>query len=206
MGYSEKLTAAIANQLPNYLTANPLEVFATLENIYLKQGEEPFDPFNSADMLARAFVISECLSEHQGGDETATAMNMVRTLETRGEAIVEKLIENNRGRIGTISEVQEKFGFSDSDLRKLIGEGRVICYCPKRQTDFLFPLDQFEHGAVRDWAASVVDAIGNGGGAFHFVFVPREDIGGVCLIDVCRQQPIEAEKAIRKAIDRLVKE
>jgi len=53
---SDKLQAAI--EAENAEIKDP-DTLTACEGVYAKQGEAPFDPLNSADMLIRAFVLAE---------------------------------------------------------------------------------------------------------------------------------------------------
>ena len=62
MVISAELQAALQRELASRGKGNdasPEDILSSYEQIYATQGENPFDPFNSADMLIRAFVIAE---------------------------------------------------------------------------------------------------------------------------------------------------
>ena len=127
-------------------------------------------------------------------------------LEIQGQAVLAGLIKDNWRRIGTTSDVIEKFGFSNSNLHRLKDDGKVICYRPEGEQEFLFPLDQFDHRIVQAWAADVVAALGNGSGAFHFIFVPRTDLSNRSFMDLYRESPSDGEAAMREALKYLTAE
>ena len=57
------LSPALERAIDAELAARPVEggeaTLVAAERVYAAQGEAPFDPLNSADMLIRAFVLAE---------------------------------------------------------------------------------------------------------------------------------------------------
>jgi len=99
-------------------------------------------------------------------------------LNLRGDAITAELLVNNRDHVAGTAYVCETFGIPRSTLHREKDAGKVIAFRPGKEGEFVFPLEQFEKGGVLTWAADIVEAVGNGAPAIHFLYVPREQLGG----------------------------
>jgi hypothetical protein len=108
-------------------------------------------------------------------------------LTLRGDAITAELLVNNRDHVAGTAYVCETFGIPKSTLHREKDEGKVIAYRPRRDAEFVFPLEQFEKGGAKPWAADIVNAISNGAPSIHFLYVPREQLGGVSFADTLRE-------------------
>jgi len=107
-------------------------------------------------------------------------------LSLRGDAITAELLVNNRDNVAGTAYVCEAFGIPRSTLHREKDAGRVIAFRPGKEGEFVFPLEQFEKGGVLPWAADIVEAVGNGAPAVHFLYVPREQLGGQSFAAVLR--------------------
>jgi hypothetical protein len=104
-------------------------------------------------------------------------------LSLRGDAITAELLVKNRDSVAGTAYVCETFGIPRSTLHREKDAGKVIAYRPRKDAEFVFPLEQFEKGGALPWAAEIVEAVGNGAPAIHFLYVPREQLGGVSFAD-----------------------
>ncbi len=99
-------------------------------------------------------------------------------LTLRGDAITAELLVSNRDHVAGTAYVCETFGIPRSTLHREKDAGKVIAYRPRKDAEFVFPLEQFAEGGVLPWAEDIVAALGNGAPAVHFLYVPREQLGG----------------------------
>lgn len=63
---SPGLEAAIEGELKRQPIDGGEATLAAAERVYVSQGEPPFDPLNSADMLLRSFILAE--AEESAGE------------------------------------------------------------------------------------------------------------------------------------------
>ena len=124
---------------------------------------------------------------------------MRRALELRGQVTVAKLIRENLDRMGDASTVCDKFGIPLPTLNRHRNRGNAIAFRPDKKTDFLYPLDQFEAGRPKTWAAQITAALGNGAPAIHFLDVPREDLDGRSIAEDVNNDS-SGEKYLRDAL------
>lgn len=129
-----------------------------------------------------------------------------KQLGRRGDAITAELLGGNRDYVAGAAYVCETFGLPRSTLHREKDAGKVIAYRPNKSADFVFPLEQFEKGGVYPWAEGIVDAVGNGAPAIHFLYVPREQLEGLsfgsALRDNQRPDALEVMGATLKRLTR----
>ena len=97
-------------------------------------------------------------------------------LERAGEARVVEMLKANWPHIGRTAFVSERFGIPRSTLHRMKAAG-AIAYRPSDADDFVFPLEQFVPGTVLPWAGKIIEAVGNGAPALHFLYVSRRQLG-----------------------------
>lgn len=102
-------------------------------------------------------------------------------LNLRGDAITAELLVNNRDNVAGTAYVCETFGIPRSTLHREKDAGTVIAYRPRKDAEFVFPLEQFIEGGVQSWAADIVAAVGNGAPAIHSLYIPRKQLDGASL-------------------------
>jgi hypothetical protein len=107
-------------------------------------------------------------------------------LVLRGDTITAELLVNNRDHVAGTAYVCETFGIPRSTLHREKDAGKVIAYRPRKDAEFVFPLEQFAEGGVLPWAADIVAAVDNGAPAIHFLYVRREQLGGVSFATALR--------------------
>lgn len=125
-------------------------------------------------------------------------------LEQKGDLEILELLKANSDHLGRSSTVQDRFGIPPSTLHRENGAGRAIAYRPTKKDDFLYPLEQFEAGRLKDWPADVIGAVGNGAAALHFLYVPRKQLESRSFAQALREPGgRDVAALIRKAAARL---
>jgi len=169
--------------------------------------------FESVAMLIpareRTNVMIDLLSDYVHDlvlKESTGPKALRKVLELKGLNVLAKLLRNNRDSLADASTIVEKFGIAASTLHRKRGEGSIIAYRPNESIDFLYPMEQFENGAVRDWAKTVVDAVGNGGAAIHLLYVPRVDVRNRNVADLLRETPEVGARYLSGVLKSLTEE
>jgi hypothetical protein len=67
---------------------------------------------------------------------------------------------------------------SKAAVHKAKDEGRILAYQEPGKRFYLFPIFQFEGSAVAPWVPAIIEAIGNGFAAIHFLTVERKSLKG----------------------------
>lgn len=106
-------------------------------------------------------------------------------LESGGDVLALQLLQANWPHVGRTAYVTEKYGIPRSSLHRGKDAG-VIAYRPTDQDDFVFPLEQFGPRTVHPWAATIIQAVGNGSPALHFLYVPRLHLGKQSFAEALR--------------------
>ncbi len=128
-------------------------------------------------------------------------------LSLRGDAITAELLVNNRDNVAGTAYVCETFGIPRSTLHREKDSGGLIAYRPRKDAEFVFPLEQFEKGGALPWAADIVEAVGNGAPAIHFLYVPREQLEGVSFAEALRATGgHDTLKIMQAALTRLTRD
>lgn len=132
---------------------------------------------------------------------------MRRSLEHKADVQLLELLKANSDHLGRSSTIRQRFGIALSSLHRDNASGRIIAYRPTEKDDFLYPFEQFANGRVEEWAAEVVGAVGNGGPALHFLYVPRKQLGGRSFAQALRE-PADSGVVglIRKTVARLTED
>jgi hypothetical protein len=132
-------------------------------------------------------------------------------LGRKGDVQVLGLLKLNGDHVGRSSTVREKYGIPPSTLHREKDTGKVIAFRPTKQDDFVFPLEQFGPDHVHEWPAIVIQAVGNGAPALHFLYVGRKQLGGESFAEAMREprgrgnaKPPPADLAGRDLSDLIV--
>jgi len=160
----------------------------------------------------RVLMVAEYLGEATQFEarKLSTRPAWLRTiLRNRGGALVSKLLKDNWEHTGNSAAVREMFGIPPSSLHRFKDEGAVIAYRLDESGDFLFPLEQFIPNGIEDWAQVVVDAVGNGAPALHFLYTKRTSLDGRSFAEALREDGGTRDvlvKSLLKAAQRLAAE
>lgn len=129
---------------------------------------------------------------------------LVQQLERSGEVLLLSLVKANIDHLAKASTITELFDIPKSTLHREKDAGRVIAYRSTKGADFVFPVEQFSAGGIADWAADVIHATDNGAPALHFLYVPREHLGGESFAAALRaRRGRDVSALIKKAAARL---
>jgi len=74
--------------------------------------------------------------------------------------------------------VGKLLGVGRAAVHKAKDEGRLLAYQEPGKRFFLFPVFQFEGAAVSPWVPELIDLVGNGFAALHFLTVERKSLKG----------------------------
>ena len=74
--------------------------------------------------------------------------------------------------------VMKLLRLSKAGVHKAKDEGRILAYQEPGKRFYLFPMFQFEGSAVAAWIPDLIDVIGNGFAAIHFLTVERKSLKG----------------------------
>jgi len=72
---------------------------------------------------------------------------------------------------------------SKAAVHKAKDEGRILAYQEPGKRFYLFPVFQFEGSAVAAWIPDLVDIVGNGFAAIHFLTVKRKGLKGDSFLE-----------------------
>ena len=79
--------------------------------------------------------------------------------------------------VGTILSVGK------AAVHKAKDEGRLLAYQEPGKRFYLFPVFQFEGAAVAPWVPELIEVVGNGFAALHFLTVERKSLKGDSLLE-----------------------
>jgi hypothetical protein len=82
-------------------------------------------------------------------------------------------------------------------VRKAKGEGRLLAYRKPGKRIFLFPVFPFDGAAVAPWVLEVIDIVGNGFDALHFLTVERKQLKGTSYLKRLLASSTAEERAAR---------
>ena len=82
-------------------------------------------------------------------------------------------------------------------VHKAKAEGRLLAYQEPGKRFYRFPVFQFEGAAVAPWVLEIVDHVGNGFAALHFLTVERKSLKGESHLTRLQKSTTPAERAAR---------
>jgi hypothetical protein len=82
-------------------------------------------------------------------------------------------------------------------VHKAKDEGRLLAYQEPGKRIFLFPVFQFDGAAVAPWVLEVVDLVGNGFAALHFLTVERKSLKGDSYLTRLQKSSTSLEHSAR---------
>ena len=92
--------------------------------------------------------------------------------------------------------VMKLLRLSKAGVHKAKDEGRILAYQEPGKRFYLFPMFQFEGSAVAAWIPDLIDVIGNGFAAIHFLTVERKSLKGSSFLkDIQENVPAEVRSA-----------
>jgi hypothetical protein len=84
-------------------------------------------------------------------------------------------------------------------VHKAKDEGRLLAYREPGRRTFRFPVFQFEGTAVAPWVLEVIELVGNGFAALHFLTVERKSLKGESLLTRVQKSTTPEERVRRIA-------
>ena len=84
-------------------------------------------------------------------------------------------------------------------VHKAKDEGRLLAYQEPGKRVFRFPVFQFEGTTVAPWVLEIIELVGNGFAALHFLTVERKKLKGDSYLARLQKSTTPAERAARTA-------
>jgi len=101
---------------------------------------------------------------------------------SRRAASKDGAIAKAAGKALSAEAVGKLLGISKAGTLKATDEGRLLAYRLPGKRTYLFPAFQFEGAAVAPWVIEVIDIVGNGFAALHFLTVERKQLKGASYL------------------------
>lgn len=123
------------------------------------------------DMLVR--ITKERIAETTDIDASVLTGFLANRAASKDGAIAKAAGEAvSAEAVGTILSIGK------AAIHKAKDEGRLLAYKEPGKRTFLFPVFQFDGAAVAPWVMEVIDIVGNGFAALHFLTVERKQLKG----------------------------
>jgi len=118
-------------------------------------------------------------------EQKTTANDLWRMLSLRGEAKAAEIVAQI-GDAVSAEGIGSLLGIKKSAVHKAKHENRLLAFSlPARVGDF-FPVFQVEKGELRPWIEPLLNFVGNGMPAVHFLTVKRRSLNGSSYFDLLR--------------------
>src|SRR5579863_7316784 len=143
-------------------------------------------------------VIRERIEEsHRGNVRVLTDF-----LENRA-ASKDGALASAAGEALSTEAVMRLLQLSKAAVHKAKDEGRILAYQEPGKRFYLFPVFQFEGSAVAPWIPELLDIVGNGFAALHFLTVERKSLKGSSFLNQIQENVSDGVRNAR--IARLLK-
>ena len=101
------------------------------------------------------------------------------------------------GAVLSTEAVGKRLRVGKAAIYKAKNEGRLLAYREPWKRAFLFPVFQFDGASVAPWVLEVVDLLGNGFAALHFLTVERKSLKGDSYLTRLRGSRTANERTAR---------
>lgn len=145
----------------------------------LEQFVEAFDvPFAAVLEVAERMAHRRLESSVGLNKDEATAL-----VETRGLDLSARLARDC-GQTWTSEEVASRLGISRQAVHLRQHEGKLLAFSAPSGRGHRYPVWQFRGRTVRSWIPKVIEQLGNGFSAMHFLLVERKSLNSRRYLDL----------------------
>jgi len=132
-------------------------------------------------------------------EEATAEPHVIRQfLETRA-ASKEAFLALAAGDILSARAVADLLQMSAADVHRAKDEGRILAYRQLGRRSCCFPVFQFRGRAVAPWVIELVQIVGNGFAALHFLTTERKSLSGKNYLSHIQYMDTKAEKMLQHA-------
>ena len=137
--------------------------------------------------------ITEAMIEETVGVKATVLTDFL----TARAASKEEAIAKAAGEALSTDAVGKLLRVGKAAIHRAKDEGRLLTYKEPGKRTFLFPVFQFDGAVAAPWVLEVVDLVGNGFAALHFLTVERKSLKGASYLTRLKNAATPNERAAR---------